>query len=182
MAMRALQLDYQRVHRPVPWLGLAILVAALAGLAALAAYHQSLTRQLRFWQDQADGIARQSAQRAPASRPHSEQAARAQLLEVRSANQVVLALDVPWNALFKAVETAGGKGIALLSLEPDTQKGTIKISGEAKDLDVLLEYVKRLSASDVFSGVFLQTHQVQRDVPEKPLRFALLAHWKGPAP
>lgn len=180
--MRALQLDYQRVHRPVPWLGLAILVAALAALVALAAYYESLTGQIGFWEDQADRFARQSAQRVPAAQPLTEQAARAQLLEVRYANQVVRELSVPWNALFNAVETAGGKGIALLSLEPDTQKGTIKISGEAKDLDVLLAYVKQLAAGDIFSGVFLQTHQVQRDVPEKPLRFALLARWKVPAP
>ena len=41
IAMRALQLDYQRANRPVPWLGLGVLVAALL---ALAADGQAITR------------------------------------------------------------------------------------------------------------------------------------------
>lgn len=107
---------------------------------------------------------------------------RAQTLEVTQANQVVRELAVPWAALFNAVDASGGDGIALLSLEPDTQKGTVKISGEARDLDVLLAYVKQLAGRDVFAGVLLQSHQVQREVAEKPLRFSLLARWKGTAP
>ncbi len=54
-------------------------------------------------------------------------------------------LSLPWNALFKAVEASGGQSIALLSLEPDLQKGMVKISGEAKDLEALLNYVRQLS-------------------------------------
>ena len=104
------------------------------------------------------------------------------MLEVKQANQVVRQLSLPWNALFKAVETSGGKSIALLSLEPDLQKGTVKISGEAKDFDALLEYVRQLSKREVFGSVLLQNHQIQQDIPEKPLRFSLLAHWKGVAP
>lgn len=180
--MRTLELDYQRDHRPVPWLGVAVLVAALAGLAALALAWQTFTQQALAWQAQADRALRQSAQHAPAARPLGEQALRAQQLEVRQANQVVRELAVPWNTLFQAVEGAGGEGIALLSLDPDPQKGVVKISGEAKNLDVLLAYVKQLAAREVFSGVLLQSHQVQGEIAEKPLRFALVAHWRGPAP
>jgi hypothetical protein len=180
--MRALQLDFQRTYRPVPWLGLGVLVAALIALAAMAGYYQTVNEQIRFWQDKADRATRLSGYRAAASHPLTEQAARAQLLEVKLANQVVRQLGLPWNALFTAVETSGGKEIGLLSLEPDLQKGVVKIGGEAKDFDALLNYVKELSTREVFASVMLQNHQIQRHIPEKPVRFGLIGQLKGVAP
>lgn len=179
--MRALQLDFQRAYKPVPWLGLGVLLAALVALAAMAGYYQTLSEQIRFWESKADQAARLSGRRDPAP-ALTEQAARAQMLEVKQANQVVRQLGLPWNALFKAVESSGGKDVALLSLEPDLQKGTVKIGGEAKDFDALLNYVKELSTREVFGSVMLQNHQIQRDIAEKPVRFSLIAHWKGVAP
>lgn len=180
--MRVLQLDYQRVYKPVPWLGMGVLVAALAALALMGSYYRTLDQQVVLWESKLDRIERMSSQRALASRPLTEQAMRAQMLELNQANLVVRQLSLPWNALFNAVETTSGQNIALLSLEPDLQKGTVKISGEAKDLNALLKYVKQLSTRDVFGSVFLQNHQIQEADPEKPLRFSLLAHWKGVAP
>jgi Tfp pilus assembly protein PilN len=180
--MNSLKLDYQRSYRPLPWLGLSVLVTAIAALAIMGGYYQSLDRQIRSWESKADQMARLSSQRAPAARPLTGEAARAQMLEVKQANQVVRQLGLPWRALFKAVDTSGGQSIGLLSLEPDLQKGTVKISGEAKDFNALLDYVKELSTREVFGSVMLQSHQVQQDVAEKPVRFALLAHWKGVAP
>lgn len=180
--MRVLQLDYQRVYKPVPWLGIGVLVAALAALALMGNYYRTLDQQVVLWESKLDRIERVSSQRALASRPLTEQAVRAQMLELNQANLVVRQLSLPWNALFNAVETTSGQNIALLSLEPDLQKGTVKISGEAKDLNALLKYVKQLSTRDVFGSVFLQNHQIQEADPEKPLRFSLLAHWKGVAP
>lgn len=179
--MRALKLDYQRAYRPVPWLGLGVLAAALLGLAAMAGYYQDLNQQAGFWESQAARSARTAGARGVA-RPLTGEAARAQMLEVKQANQVVRQLDLPWNSLFKAVETSGGQSIALLSLEPDLQKGTVKISGEARDFDALLTYVRELSKREVFGSVVLQQHQIQQDIAEKPVRFSLVAHWKGVAP
>lgn len=179
--MRALQLDFQRTYKAAPWLGVGVLVAALVTLAAMAGYYQTLNEQIRFWQGKADQ-ARLPGHRAAVTPPLGEQAARAQMLEVKQANQVVRQLGLPWNALFTAVESSGGKEIALLSLEPDLQKGMVKIGGEAKDFDALLNYVKELSTREVFGSVMLQNHQIQRDVAEKPVRFSLIAHLKGVAP
>jgi Tfp pilus assembly protein PilN len=180
--MHALRLDYQRSNKPVPWLGLGVLLAALAALALMGGYYRTLNQRIDFWESKVDRIERLSSHRAPASRPLDEQAVRARMLEVKQANQVLRQLSLPWNALFNAVETSGGQSIALLSMESDMQKGTLKISGEAKDLNALLTYVRKLSTREVFSGVFLQNHQIQQTDPEKPLRFSLLAYRKGAAP
>jgi len=180
--MHALHLDYQCVHKPVPWLGLGLLVAALVALVLMGGYYQTLNQQITFWESKVEHIERLSSHRALVSRPLTEQAARAQRLEVEQANQVVRQLGQPWNALFNAVETSGERSIALLSLAPDPHKGTVKISGEAKDFNALLDYVKQLSTREVFGSVMLQNHQIQKDDPEKPVRFSLLAHWKEAAP
>jgi len=180
--MRALRLDYQRSNQPVPWLGLVLLVVAVATLFATGAYYRALNQRISYWESKADRLERMSRQHTAVLPALTEQAARAQVVEVKQANQVVRQLNLPWNTLFKAVESSGGKGIALLSLEPDMQKGTVSISGEAKNLNALLNYVKQLAAREVFASVYLQNHKIQQADPEKPLHFSLLAYWKGSAP
>ena len=64
-------------------------------------------------------------------------------------------------------------------MEPDLRKGTVTISGEAKDLAALLDYIKQLGTRDVFGSVLLQNHQIQQADPEKPMRFSLLAVLEG---
>jgi hypothetical protein len=179
--MRALHLDYHRAYKPVPWLGLGVLLAAPIALAVMSGYYQTLNEEIRFWESRADQAAL-SAQHATVSRPLTDQEARAQMLEVKQANLVVRQLGLPINALFNAVDGSGRQDIALLSLEPDLQKGAVKIGGEAKDFEALLNYVKELSRREVFGSVMLQNHQIQREIAEKPVLFTLMAYWKGVAP
>lgn len=180
--MRALQLDYQRDSKPLPWLGQLLLATALTALLLLHGYYQELKQRNAIWEAKIDHIARLSSGRARAERPLSEPAARAQMLEVQQANQVLRQLTLPWNALFKAVERSAGNDVALLALEPDTQKGTVRISAEAKHLDAVLDFVRQLGTREVFTSVFLQNHQLQQQDPQKPVRFTLLAAWKMAAP
>jgi hypothetical protein len=42
-----------------------------------------------------------------------------------------------------------------------------------------LNYVTRLEAQEAFGQVYLQSHQVQLQDPQLPVRFALQAVWKG---
>lgn len=180
--MRALHLDYQRSVRPVPWLGLVVLGSALVALALLTSHYQELGQRSAMWEARVAYGERLSSHRARALRPVSAQAAREQVLEVQHANQVLRQLSLPWDTLFRAVESAGGESVALLSMEPDIQKGTVRISGEAKNFAAMLEYIRQLGARDVFGSVHLQNHQIQQDDPQKPVRFSLLAVWKVEAP
>jgi Tfp pilus assembly protein PilN len=180
--MHALRLDYQRSTRPIPWLGLGVLGSALAALALLASHYHELGQRTVLWEARAAHVERLAGRSARALRPATGQAAREQALEVQHANQVLRQLSLPWDTLFRAVESAGGKSVALLSMEPDIRKGTVRISGEAKDFAAMLEYIKQLGARDVFGSVHLQNHQIRQDDPEKPVRFSLLAAWKVEAP
>jgi hypothetical protein len=179
--MRALHLDYQRARKPMPWVGLGVLMAAPITFAVMGGYHETLNEEIHFWESRADQAAI-AAQTATVSHPLTDQEARAQMLEVKQANLVVRQLGLPLNALFNAVDSSGRQDIALLSLEPDLQRGAVKIGGEAKDFETLLNYVKELSRRAVFGSVMLQNHEIQRDIAEKPVRFTLIAYWKGVAP
>jgi Tfp pilus assembly protein PilN len=176
--MRALQLDYQRSVRPIPWLGLGVLASALVALALMASHYHQLGQHIALWEARAAHVERLSSHRARALLPLSGQAAREQALEVQHANQVLRKLSLPWDMLFRAVESAGGESVALLSMEPDIQKGTVRISGEAKNFAAMLDYIRQLGARDVFGSVHLQNHQIRQDDPQKPVRFSLLAAWK----
>lgn len=180
--MRALRLDYQRSTKPFPWLGVGMLASALLALALTAGHYRELGQRIALWESRVDHDERLAGHRARALGPVSAEAAREQVLEVQQANQVLRQLSLPWGTLFKAVESAGNKDIALLSMAPDLRKGTVTISAEAKNFDAMLDYIRQLGKREVFGSVLLQNHQVQQTDPEKPIRFSLLAAWKVDTP
>lgn len=176
--MPILRLDYQRNMRPVPWGGIALLVMAVLALLLTGAYYRKLNDQATLWEAKAKRIKMASQQQLQVVR-HEVKAPADLALEVKGANEVLHRLNLPWEDLFQAVESAGNKEIALLALEPDTDKHLLKISGEAKNMAALLDYIKRLEERSAFGTVYLQSHQVQQQNPDKPVRFALLAIWRG---
>ena len=176
--MPILRLDYQRSMKPVPWGGVSLLVLALTALTLTGAYYRELSGQADRWEATADRIEHASQRQLLVGR--SDARVPAELaMEVKHANEVLHQLSLPWEALFQTVESAGGKDVTLLALEPDTEKRLVKISGEAKNIAALLEYVKQLEGRNVFGTVYLQSHQVQQQDPDKPVRFSLLAVWRG---
>jgi len=68
--------------------------------------------------------------------------------------------------------------VALLSIEPDATKGHVVLVAEARSLDAMLHFVADMQKSPDFSEVVLQSHTVNRNVPEKPVRFRLSATWR----
>jgi hypothetical protein len=176
MTMSALRLDYQQ-SRPFPWGGAILLVLALGVLIMSGAWYRELESQAAGWEAKATRLEGPARRQAPDVRSNAR-AAENLALEVQHANEVLRQLSLPWEGLFQAVEMSGAKDVALLALEPDTANRSVKISGEAKNMAALLDYIKRLKQRDVFGTVYLQSHQVQQQEPDKPVRFALLAAWR----
>ena len=166
-------LDYRRSKR-FPVGGTVLLVLALAGLILLGGYYRGISLKAAGAQTHLEKIERPLQRRQAGATSGKELE-----LEVRSANDVLRQLTLPWGKLFDAVEAAGGKDVALLALEPDLGKRTVKISGEARNLSAMLNYVTQLEAQGPFGTVYLQNHQVQRSDPEKPVQFTAIAAWEG---
>jgi hypothetical protein len=89
----------------------------------------------------------------------------------------VATLTTPWNALLVAIEKSDIKDVALLSLEPSSKKQQVLLSGEAKNLQSVMDYINRLEDQSMLAQVYLQKHNVDEANTAKPVRFTLVAQW-----
>ena len=176
--MALLMLDYQRSPRRVGRAGVLAMLLALAGLASIAVDYYAVREATAAWEAKTDALERKSSKSTPASGAHGAAESRSLALEIKHANQVLRELSVPWEAMFQAVEDAGGKDVTLLSMEPDAHKHVAKIAGEARNLTAVLNYMRQLERQQVFRDVHLQHHQIEQQDPERPVRFIVLAAWE----
>lgn len=174
--MRALMLDYQRSAQPgwVSWLMFGIGVTVAAGAVF---YYASLSRELSGWEDNASEMM-QHAQRGKTAIGTEPRNPEETERELKSANEVLQKLTVPWENLFTALEATRGDKIALLAMEPDVRKGQVRIIAEAKTANDMLDYLRRLGGEAAFSGVILVNHQIQQQDAERPLRFSIAVNWE----
>jgi Tfp pilus assembly protein PilN len=100
--------------------------------------------------------------------------------QVSAVNAAVLQLNLPWRDLAAALGEATPPSIALLALEPDAKRRTVRISAEAKNSDDMLAYITRLQAEEWFTGVALMRHEVMDQDPNRPLRFQVSVQWGAP--
>ena len=167
--MRALDLDFVRRRPTWPaWLLLAIGIA-MAGDAAFS--------YLRAEDELAHLQRRQAGPRvaiAAPKEPVNEQTRR----ELDTARRILQELTLPWDPMFRAIEGSLGKDTALLAIEPDASKGSVRINGEARDYLAILGFMRRLEDGGVLAGVHLLNHQVREDTAERPYQFTLAASWR----
>lgn len=175
--MPVLHLDYQREFRPFPLAGVLLLVAAVAALGAIGNTYREQSGKLATWESQAERMER-LARRHGISKQADGKGGDRLAQEVAQANEILRRLDLPWASLFQAVESSSLKDAALLAMDPDADKHLVRISGEAKNLPAVLDYMRVLEKQQVFRSVLLQSHQLQVQDPERPVRFVLAASWK----
>ncbi|MBK5104034.1 MAG: PilN domain-containing protein, partial [Burkholderiales bacterium] len=66
----------------------------------------------------------------------------------------------------------------LLSIESETDKRRVKISGEAKHLESILDYLRYLKSRPALADVYMQSHDLQKQDTQQPVRFVVNAEWK----
>ncbi len=172
--MTRLQLDYLCGSKLFPWAGALLLALALAASAWTGSYYRDLAGKIAYWEDRADKDGRLQRHGETSMLPAGDIGA-----EIKYVNGVLAKLTLPWDKMFQAVEWSAGKDVALLGMEPDAEKHEVKISAEAKNLTAMTRYLRQLSTQEIFSSVYLQSHQVQQQMAEKPVRFTLIAAWKS---
>lgn len=176
--MRPLSLDFQRSARRLNLAGLVLFALGLATAAAVGIQYRELADEITSREAQIAKIER-SAKRKPGKTQQTEREAQQLGGEIRHANQVVQELSLPWDRLFRALETTSSEDVALLTIEPDAKKRLLKITGESRNLAALLTYLRLLEQQPVFADIYLQNHQIQQQDAEKPVRFSLAASWRA---
>ena len=97
--------------------------------------------------------------------------------QMQQALVTVGALTIPWSEFLQGIEKSDMQDIALLSLEPNSKKQLVSIVGEAKNLQVALEYIQKLEAQPMLEKVYLQKYNIDETSPFKPVKFTLTAQW-----
>lgn len=173
--MQVLNIDFRRDVGP-NWVGVVVLVVALAGAAAMAMQYRSVIRETLMAEASLSG--KGAGQRRKSYAPVNAGDIQKVALELREARYVAQQLTMPWDELFRSLEAADTPTIALLGIESTSDRQRIQISAEAKNLDAMLRYVKDLEERTIFSDVFLSSHQIQQQDPQRPVRFMLSATWR----
>jgi hypothetical protein len=165
--VRRIELDYIAPPRRGGWLGLALLAAALALAAQQAIRYRDLVQERTAL---AARIELEHEHRT--SRPGS---ARRTLQETRDAEAVLRQLALPWPQMIESVESTASRQVALLGLQPEPERGLLRLTAEAGTPQAMLDYMRRLGDSPALSGVHLVSHRVEPENLSHPVQFVAMA-------
>jgi hypothetical protein len=176
---QALHLDFLAGRRRSSRLGYLFLLAglALAGWQLLD-YSQQLQANAELRSDlkstlaRLNGNDRDAKKQAPLT-PKERTA-------MTQARNLTAQLNYPWASLLNLIETAQHPDVALLALDPKSRNGQLRLTAEAKDAPSMMAYVGGLQNNSMLQNALLTTHQMQIQQPGTPLKFQILAQWKGP--
>ncbi len=162
--------------RQTPWggwllAGVGVLLAGLAALpllplrADIEARNQALSAERR-----ASAAAEAPIELSAADRRRQTQARR-----------LLVQLDAPWNELFNLLEQNADREVGLLRLEPDAASGQIRVMAMARSLSAMAGWLRRLEQDPRLADVQIVQHQIEDQVPGRPVRFNIVARWRGAA-
>jgi hypothetical protein len=153
-----------------------VVAIGLAGpLVSSIAQYRSLQRV----EAQRTAQAAQAQARAVARAPVAAPVRAVPPAQAGAVNAFVQQLNVPWRGLHDAVQAATPATIALLALEPDAKKSSVRITAEAKNSDDMIAYVEALQHIDWFTTVLLARHEINEQDPNRPIRFQVDAQWRA---
>jgi len=177
--MRWLDLDFERRQRSQT-VGYLLLLTGGVVAMTVASLYQDVSQQL-----DAQRESLRQVQSGPSKSGRTDARSVKQQDERMAAARIVLGrLTVPWETLFRGLESIDEKDVALLSMTPDPEKQKIKLTLEAKNLQAMLSYHRKLQENPTFREVSLNRHEIVQQDPYKPVRFSITASWimKGNAP
>jgi Tfp pilus assembly protein PilN len=99
-------------------------------------------------------------------------------IEVSEAEEVTRQLATPWQKLFQSLERASTEKVALLSVQPDAQRGSVSIVGEAKEYGDVLAFAKRLNQQAPLGDAHLVGTEIKEADPQRPMVFTIAARWR----
>ena len=173
MSAPRISVDFVAHRRPLSVGGtLLLLIGVAAATAAYLEYRQVEERRAGL------ELKLQEVSHRNQRDPAQERRAAA---EGQEAGRLAVELGTPWTHLLAELEAASRDSadqIALLSVEPDHAKHNLRITGESRDLPLVLTYVQRLQASTLLRYPMLESHEVKADDPQHPVRFAMTAEWR----
>lgn len=180
--MKTLRIDFAApsLRRALHGIGRGVWVAAVIGLLAciggvvqwraLSLQRLADESSIRILLAQREQAASLTARALPPAAPPPTPG------QVDAVNAAVIQLNLPWRALLEAVEVATPPTVALLALEPDGKRRSVKVTGEVRTSAEMLDFVTQLKRQELFDDVVLTRHETNEQDAVRPLRFQVEAH------
>ncbi len=180
--MRRLKLQFPYIGQHSQAVDVGLLLIGLLTLVMVSYQFTTSATEVDYWETRVARIEQQQQQREATPRRSSRQNQRNITQEIRQeiqkASVVIDEMNLPWESFFDAIEFASHEEVAILSLQPSIANNNMRISGEAKDMSVLLLFVEALERELVFENAHLLNYKIKLDDPHKPVVFLLTASWK----
>jgi Tfp pilus assembly protein PilN len=169
-----LQLDFIAPRRRRRLIGVLVLASGLVLAGAMVLKYHDAQQRLRQL-EAVEGLL--STQRPARAQEGVERRSRLDG-EMKSAQATARQLGLPWAQLIDSLERASLKEVAVLNIQPDAQSRLLRVTGETRAEELMLEYLRRLGSSGSFADVHLVSHQVREDDPRRPIQFSVQASFR----
>lgn len=172
-----IELDLVPRRRPPSLPGWALLLAGAVAAAASLYGYVSLQDEVSNAESRLEALERSS------NRARQLIAARRSVpvpdAELRRAAGVAQVLAQPWLGLLGDLEAAADADVQLLAMEPGGERGSIKLSGEARSLDALFGWVRRLNGQAALGDARLHGYEFRKSGAVDVVQFTLLVRWRA---
>lgn len=173
--MRLIDIDFQHRSLAANATGAVLLLLGISAAAASMWWHAEIGSAVEDVETRVTDVKRMM-RRTTVRITESPRDTREMQQELRVANTVIRQMTIPWDRLFSELASSADETIALLAVQPDVQSRQVRISGEAKDLQAMLAYSRRLEAG-MLTGVMLIGHEIKTQDPQRPVVFSMTAGW-----
>ncbi|NHZ32155.1 hypothetical protein [Massilia rubra] len=82
-------------------------------------------------------------------------------------------LSVPWDALFREIESSVDDEVVLLGVESNSGRGTVSFIAEARSLNAMIAYARRLRTGNLLYEVEIMSHKIIVQDSLRPVRFVV---------
>ena len=171
---QAIQLDFAGGRRGLSLAGGLLLAFGLTAAAAVLLEYRVIGEHRAGLELRLAAVTRANAPVATSETPADARTA-------VNAQQAALDLATPWTLLLSELEQAAKNTqgqVALLGVEPDHAKHSVRVSAEARTLSLALAYVQRLQSSRSLEYPMLDRHEIRADDAQHPVRFELTGAWR----
>jgi Tfp pilus assembly protein PilN len=171
--MRPLLVNFVRPNRSASLLGLVVLGAGV--LAAATVFTDFLAARSDLDKAEQRQVRIQESNVKPRPGANLDPALRDGTLEVAKLEGQ---LNVPWDLILREVEAVADSPIALLTLEGQAPARKLRMTGEAKSMDDVVQYIGRLRKSALIESADLSWHEFKPGRGVDIVRFSLEAVWR----
>lgn len=155
-----------------------LLIAAGLLLAALQAIRNQ--RELHMLLSQQEVMQQKIVNYSTKQKGEAVQSLQLTATQVRAYSAAIRQLNMPWQHIFSDLERFTPQDVALIHIESDAQRATIKLQAEAKTLTSLLTYATNLQQQGIFGHITYSKHETNEQDANKPVRLSFELELKQP--